>query len=210
MNVIETIKHERIIAILRGDYRKAVPALTEALIMGGIKIIEMTLNSPGAIDGIRCMSEQFGDQLLVGAGTVLEPDQAKQAVDAGAKFIVSPETNPAVIETALDLGVVPVPGAFTPTEIMQAYRAGARLIKLFPAIHGGPNYLKLIRGPLDHIEFVVTGGIDASNARLFLSAGAAAVGVGGVLVPAHFDGSPAAAADVTTHTRSFVASIPKV
>jgi 2-dehydro-3-deoxyphosphogluconate aldolase / (4S)-4-hydroxy-2-oxoglutarate aldolase len=112
-----------------------------------------------------------------------------------------------MIRTALDLGVVPVPGAFTPTEIMQARRAGAPLIKLFPAVHGGPDYLKLIRGPLNNVDFVVTGGIDADNAREFLKAGAVAVGVGGVVVPQHFDGSPSAAADVTKNTRRFVESI---
>jgi 2-dehydro-3-deoxyphosphogluconate aldolase/(4S)-4-hydroxy-2-oxoglutarate aldolase len=208
--VTQIIEERRIVAIIRGNYQGAIQAMTEALIAGGVSIIEVTMNSAGVLDAIRLIAEEFGDRVLVGAGTVLEARQVGEVVKAGARFIVSPDTSPDVIHASRDQGVEPLPGALTPTEVMQGYRAGARLIKLFPAVLGGPGYLRQIRAPLDMVKFVPTGGIDASNARAYLDAGAVAVGLGSSLVRSDFDGSPAAVADLTARARKIVAAINPV
>ncbi len=206
----DRIEAARFVAIVRGNYLGAMRAMAEALLAGGIRVIEVTMNSAGVLDAIRMIAQEFGDRVLVGAGTVVEPEQVKQVAQAGARFIVSPDTYRPVVQAALDLGLEPMPGAFTATEVLQAHRAGARLVKLFPATAGGPDYLKQLRAPLDMIHFVPTGGIDASNVRAYFEAGAVAVGVGGALVRNNFDGSPAAVAELTERARRLVAAAQSV
>jgi len=173
------IEASRVIAILRGDFSNLFGQIAHILAEAGIRAMEVTMNSPSALDGIRQMKEATGEACLVGAGTVLNEQQAEAAIAAGAEFIVAPNTNPRVIAHCLAHSVCVIPGAYTPTEILQAQSLGAPLIKLFPA---DLTYFKALRGPLNDVPFVVTGGVSLENAGAFLRAGAVAVGIGSQLV----------------------------
>jgi 2-dehydro-3-deoxyphosphogluconate aldolase/(4S)-4-hydroxy-2-oxoglutarate aldolase len=171
-----------IIAIVRGDFRGQLLPMAEVLIEAGVPAIEVTMNSPDALAAIKELAQAVGARLLVGAGTVIDPAEVNRIAAAGGCFIVSPNVDEAVIKTAKEAGLLVIPGAYTATEIVKAWRWGADLVKLFPASAGGPGYLKALRGPLSHIPLVPTGGISAGNAAAFMAAGAAALGVGGSLV----------------------------
>jgi 2-dehydro-3-deoxyphosphogluconate aldolase/(4S)-4-hydroxy-2-oxoglutarate aldolase len=172
-----------VVAIVRRIRAERIVPLARALGQGGVRAIEVTLNTEGAIDAIRALREALPDDALVGAGTVMTPDEVARAVDAGATFIVCPHTDDAVIEAARSRGVPAFPGAFTPTEIVRAWRAGAAAVKLFPASTGGPRYLREVRAPLGEIPIVPTGGVTLDNAAEFMRAGALAIGVGSSLTP---------------------------
>jgi len=161
-------------AILRTKDEGAVIPAMEAAVRAGFTVVEFTLTTPGALDAISKFREREG--LLVGAGTVLTTDQVRDAVAAGAQFLVSPVEDHYIIRAALDAGVTPIPGCHTPTELAAAHGAGAPLQKLFPAPAGGPAWLKAVLGPLPFLNVVPTNGADASNARDWLSAGAVALG----------------------------------
>jgi 2-dehydro-3-deoxyphosphogluconate aldolase/(4S)-4-hydroxy-2-oxoglutarate aldolase len=175
----EFIAKSKVIAILRGDYVGWFARIAEALAESGVTAMEITLNSAQAEQGIAEMRRVLGDAFLVGAGTVLNVTQAKSAVEAGAQFIVAPNTNYGVLRFCLERDLCSVPGAYTPTEIMNAVDAGATLIKLFPAELG---YFKNVRAPLDHVSFVTTGGVTPENAKDFIKAGAVGVGMGSALI----------------------------
>lgn len=179
----------RVIAIVRGDHQQQIDEIARTLSENGVRAIEITLNSPGALEMIAHLSQHYGNRLLVGAGTVLDVEGVTQAAAVGARFIVSPDTYEPVIEAALNAGLEPLPGVQTATEARTAIRAGAKLLKLFPATMGGPDYLKQLRAPLHTAQFVPTGGISAANAGEYLRAGAVALGLGSWLVPSKFDGS---------------------
>lgn len=171
-----------VIAIARGDFQDRLVSIAEILIEAGLPAIEVTMNSPGALAAIQELAQSVGDRLLVGAGTVIDPADVKKIAAAGGRFIVAPNVNPAVIEVTERAGILAIPGAFTATEIVTAWGLGAGLVKLFPASAGGPGYLRALRGPLGHIPLVPTGGVSADNAAAFMTAGAAALGIGGSLV----------------------------
>jgi 2-dehydro-3-deoxyphosphogluconate aldolase/(4S)-4-hydroxy-2-oxoglutarate aldolase len=203
--IVERIKQARVIAIARGSYTlDGLRAMADALLAGGITALEVTMNTTNALEGIRMLAAEYHSRMTIGAGTVLTPEQVQQVVAAGATFIVAPNTSPDVIRAARSHGVEPLPGALTPTEVMQAYSAGARLIKLFPAALGGPDYLKHLRAPLDMVEFVPTGGISLDNIKAFLQAGAVAVGASGALIPKTFGGSEAERAELTQRARQYI------
>lgn len=171
---VDLLGREKASAILRThDQEKAALAM-EAAIRGGFRVIEFTLTVPGVFELIKDFSRR-GD-LVVGAGTVLSPEEAEQAVDAGAQFLVSPVVDEAVIRSAREMGVASFPGTHTATEMMQAHRLGADFCKLFPAPAGGPDYLKAILGPLPFLKIVPTNGADQFNAGEWIKAGAFAVG----------------------------------
>jgi 2-dehydro-3-deoxyphosphogluconate aldolase / (4S)-4-hydroxy-2-oxoglutarate aldolase len=183
MTSLEQILRYKIVAILRGCEPERVPDIAAALADGGVRLLEITLNSPGALDLIRRVSQTMGDRLLVGAGTVLTPAEAEMAIDAGARFILSPSLDIETIQVTIELGAVSVPGAFTATEILTAWRNGADIVKVFPASVGA-SYLRDIRGPLPQIRLMPTGGVNLGNIREFRAAGAVAYGIGSALVPA--------------------------
>ncbi len=183
MTTLEQILEHKIVAILRGCDPANIVEISQALYEGGIRLLEITLNSPGALDAIQQVAAQFGDRMVIGAGTVLTVEEVKAAVTAGARFILSPSLDVEVIRFTRDLGAVSVPGAFTATEILTAYRAGANIVKVFPA-SVGPAYFRDIRGPLPQIQLMPTGGVSMDNIRDFQKAGAVAFGVGSALVPA--------------------------
>lgn len=172
-----------IIAIVRGNFPRArLLAIGERLAAGGVTAIEVTLNSHAALDGIAALRAAFGEELLVGAGTVRTGEDVDAALAAGARFLVSPNFDPVSVARSLSAGVVHLPGVFTATEAQAAHVAGCRLVKLFPADALGPTYLRALRAPLDDVGFVPTGGIDAGNIAEYVRAGAAAFGVGSALV----------------------------
>jgi len=171
---VERLGREKATAILRtDDQRKAAEAM-EAAIRGGFRIIEFTLTVPGAYELIREFSAR--EDLLVGAGTVLEPDEAVKAVDAGACYLVSPVVDLQVLRKATDLGVAAMPGTHTPSEMLRAHRGGAQLCKLFPAPAGGPAWVKAVLGPMPFLKIVPTNGVDHHNAGEWMAAGSYGVG----------------------------------
>ena len=183
MTSLEQILRYRIVAILRGCEPQRVPDIVSALAEGGVKLLEITLNSPGALELIRRVSETMGDRLLVGAGTVLTAAEAEMAIDAGARFILSPTLDFETIGVTKELGAVSIPGAFTATEVLAAWRSGADIVKVFPASVGA-SYIRDLRGPLPQIRLMPTGGVNLTNIRDFRAAGAVAYGIGSALVPA--------------------------
>lgn len=181
-DVLEVFRRERVSAILRtGDASAVVPAM-EAAVRGGFRIVEFTLTTPGALEAIAEFSRREG--ILAGAGTVLSGEQARSAVAAGAKFLVSPVTDPEVIRIAAALGVAAMPGAHTPTELLLAHRCGAPLQKLFPAPAGGPAWLRAVMGPLPGLRVVPTNGVDEQNVQAWFDAGAYGAGFVGNLFDA--------------------------
>jgi 2-dehydro-3-deoxyphosphogluconate aldolase/(4S)-4-hydroxy-2-oxoglutarate aldolase len=177
-SVTEAVVRSGVVAVLRAPTADAFAAVSDVLVEAGITALEVTLTSRGALEAIAGLRRQLPATVAVGAGTVLTVDDAKAAVDAGAAFLVSPVWVP-----ALDSFQVPVyPGAFTPTEIFNASRGGAPLVKLFPAGTVGPRFLKDLRGPLPDVRIMPTGGIEIADIATWLTAGASAVGLGGPLI----------------------------
>ncbi len=190
MKTLDSILVNKLIAICRGVRKEDIPNLCEALIRGGIRLIEVTFDH-GSEEGmnetlhsIREIRDHFAGRLLVGAGTVLSAEEVKAAAEAGAKYIISPNVNAEVIRMAKVLGLVSVPGAMTPTEAQAAAGLGADLVKLFPADVLGLEYYKAIIAPLKHIRFVPTGGITTENMADYLRLGAAGFGIGSNLINA--------------------------
>ncbi|MEG0471831.1 MAG: bifunctional 4-hydroxy-2-oxoglutarate aldolase/2-dehydro-3-deoxy-phosphogluconate aldolase [Solibacillus sp.] len=171
-----------LIPVLRKVPYEKNQELIGALIEGGIQAIEITLDTVNAIEMIQQAIEQFGHQVLVGAGTVLTVSQCEEAIHAGAQFIVSPSLNLDVVNYALNANIPVIPGVFTPSEMQTAYAAGAEIIKLFPASSLGPKFIKDVKGPLAHIQIMTTGGISIEKAKSYLEAGAIAVGAGSDLL----------------------------
>lgn len=180
--VVEQIEAGRIVAILRGDFGGREEEIVDALVESGITAVESTLNSPGAFDSIVRLATAFGSRIAVGAGTVLRPEEVERAAGAGARFIVSPNLNVKVIEVTKRLGLVSLPGCFTPSEIVEALVAGADAVKLFPAQILGPDFIKAMRGPLPNVRLIPTGGVTPETARSYIASGAWALGVGSELI----------------------------
>ena len=171
----ETIRRERVVGIMRRLPTTVVDATVEALLEGGLRVVEFTVDSEGALDSIARWSAT--GRAFVGAGTVRQVDMVDAVVDAGAQFVVAPIYDEAVVERSLELGVPCLPGALSPTEIDAAWQQGATFVKLFPGVDVGVGYVKAVLAPLRDVELVVTGGVDESCARAFVDAGAVAVGV---------------------------------
>lgn len=186
--LMEKIKNEKLIAIVRGVEPEQCLKVADALYEGGFRLMEITFNQAepnsweNTAGAIRAVGEKYVGRMEVGAGTVISLAQLKLAHAAGAKFIVSPDADPDIIKSTKELGMVSVPGAFTPTEIKAAYAAGADIIKLFPVAQLGPAYVKAICAPLNHIPMMAVGGINADNLKSYLEQGLCGAGIGGNLV----------------------------
>jgi 2-dehydro-3-deoxyphosphogluconate aldolase/(4S)-4-hydroxy-2-oxoglutarate aldolase len=181
--ILDQILKEMTIAIVRLEKSDDFIKVVEALKAGGISIVEFTLTTPGALVKLQEVSARFADEIVLGAGTVLDPETARAAILAGAQFIVTPTVNLSTVEMCKRYGKPIVAGAMTPTEMLAVWEAGADLVKVFPAGNlGGPQYIKAVLAPLPQLRLVPTGGVSADNAAQFLKAGAAAVAVGGSLV----------------------------
>jgi 2-dehydro-3-deoxyphosphogluconate aldolase/(4S)-4-hydroxy-2-oxoglutarate aldolase len=181
MPVLNKILANKIVAIIRGAEPQDVKKIVNALFDGGIRVLEITLNSPGALTIIEDLSKHAGKELLIGAGTVLDAEAARKAVSAGAKFIISPSFDPGIIEATKKAGAVSIPGAFTATEIFAAFKNGGDIIKVFPASIGS-QYIRDMHGPFPNIPLMPTGGVNLQNIQEYLQAGAVAVGIGSALV----------------------------
>jgi 2-dehydro-3-deoxyphosphogluconate aldolase / (4S)-4-hydroxy-2-oxoglutarate aldolase len=183
--VLKRIGEIGIVPVVRASTSQHALDAVEAIEAGGIPIVEITMTVPNAIATIREVVQRCGDRVLVGAGTVCNAAQARECLDAGALFLVSPGLSVAVLEVARTLGALAIPGALTPTEIMAAAEAGAKVIKIFPCGSvGGPKYIKALRGPFPDLHFIPTGGVSPANALEFFASGAFAIGMGSDLVDA--------------------------
>jgi 2-dehydro-3-deoxyphosphogluconate aldolase/(4S)-4-hydroxy-2-oxoglutarate aldolase len=171
-----------IVAVIRSTSSEQLVDVAQALYEGGIDVLEVTFTVPRALEIIADLHKALGDKVLLGAGTVLDPETARAAFLAGAEFLVSPTVNLDVIRLGNRYDKLVMPGAFTPTEILTAWEAGAQIIKVFPADIGGPAYLKTLHGPLPQVRLLPTGGVNLDTIAEFLKAGACAVGLGGALV----------------------------
>jgi 2-dehydro-3-deoxyphosphogluconate aldolase/(4S)-4-hydroxy-2-oxoglutarate aldolase len=180
MEIVSQILEHKIVAILRRMLPEQIIPVANALYDGGIRALEITLNSAAALPLIEELSEIFKHRMLIGAGTVLSVKDATDAIAAGAAFLISPGLDAAVIKTTRAAGRVSIPGAYTPTEILMAHNNGADIVKIFPAPDAA--YIKNILAPLNHIRVMPTGGIDAGNIKSFAAAGAVAFGIGSALV----------------------------
>jgi 2-dehydro-3-deoxyphosphogluconate aldolase/(4S)-4-hydroxy-2-oxoglutarate aldolase len=174
---------EGVIPVVRVSSAQEAMDVSDAIKEGGISLIEITMSVQGAIDVIKELTRKYKDEIIMGAGTILDPETGRAALLAGAQFIVSPTLNLDLIHLAHRYSAVVIPGAMTPTEILSAWNAGADMVKVFPAAQlGGPEYLKALKGPLPQILLVPTGCVNLQNAATFIKAGAIALGVGGELV----------------------------
>ena len=185
--VIQKFLEEKVVAIVRGYTEQECLDLAKALHAGGVNLLEVTFDQKSAeerertVRTIRLLNEQLGDEMCFGAGTVTTVEMVHMAYSAGAKFIISPDMDPAVIQETVKLGMVSIPGALTPTEIKQAHAYGADFVKVFPASAMGTSYIKAITAPLSHIRMLAVGGVDAENIRDYLKAGAVGAGVASCL-----------------------------
>lgn len=193
----------RLIVVARARSAEDYDPVLEVLIDAGIRSVELTLTTPGTIERLPGLIERFGDDVDLGIGTVTDTDQLRRAVDAGARYLVTPITVPALLAAAAEAGVPLVPGGFTPTELFASWSAGASAVKVFPAGRLGAGYVKDLRGPFPDIEVVPSGGIDLESAAQWLAAGAAAVSVGGPLLGDAFQGGDLVA--LGERARAFVA-----
>ncbi len=177
------ILEEGVVPVIRVSSAGEAFEVVKAIREGGITVIEVTMTVPGAMDVIKEASQRFGQEVLLGAGTILDPETGRMALLSGARFLVSPTLNPEVIRMSNRYGAVVIPGALTPTEILTAWEAGADLVKVFPIAQvGGSAYIRALQGPLPHIPLVPTGGVNLENAGEMIRAGAAAIAAGGELV----------------------------
>jgi len=179
----EVIERVGLIPVLRARSIAQGRAVVEAMVAGGVNVVEVTMTVPGAIDLLRELKLEYGDKLLLGSGTVITADQAQATIDAGAEFVVSPSLHPEVIAATKRNKKVSCPGALTPTEAITAWNAGADYVKIFPcSAVGGASYLKALLAPFPHLKLIPTGGVTLQTAASFIQAGARALGVGSDLV----------------------------
>ena len=199
-DVIKRIRDIGVIPVVRASSADEAMRAIDAIRAGGISVLEITMTVPGAVSVIEQVTARFGSEALVGAGTVLDAETAKACVSSGAQFIVSTALNFDTIAYCREHDIVVMPGALTPTEVVQAWNAGADFVKVFPAgAVGGPSYLKSLKAPLPQIELVPTGGVSLKTAADFIRAGAAALGVGADLVDIKAESSL-----ITERARQFV------
>ncbi|MBB6428783.1 bifunctional 4-hydroxy-2-oxoglutarate aldolase/2-dehydro-3-deoxy-phosphogluconate aldolase [Algisphaera agarilytica] len=180
--LVKQIETVGLVAIIRANASSGLLETCKALADGGVTVAEITMTTPGALDAIATAHTQLGDQMLVGVGSVLNREIAKQAIEAGAQFVVSPIFKPEIIEEAHKHGKPCFCGAFTPTEVLQAFEAGSDVVKVFPANHNGPKFFKDILAPMPHLKLTPTGGVDLTTIPDWFAAGARCVGVGSALV----------------------------
>lgn len=181
-DIVQQVESTGLVAIIRAQSSEELVQVVGALRRGGLRCIEVTMTTPNALDVIRTARREIGDEAAIGVGTVLDPETARSAILAGAQFVVAPIVDLATIEMCRRYSVPVVPGAFTPTEIVRAWQAGADFVKVFPTGSVGPQYIRDLRGPLPQIKMIPTGGVQLDNLAEFVKAGAAALAAGSALV----------------------------
>jgi 2-dehydro-3-deoxyphosphogluconate aldolase/(4S)-4-hydroxy-2-oxoglutarate aldolase len=180
--VLKSIGETGVVAVIRASSPDQLNDIADALLDGGVVAIEVTMTTPKAIQCIERLADRYGDRALVGVGTVIDAATARDAISAGAEFVVSPTFDSQIVETTLRYGKISIPGAFTPTEIFRAFAAGGDVIKVFPSTALGPGYFKDILAPLPQLRLTPTGGVDLKNTPEWIKAGAVCVGVGSALI----------------------------
>lgn len=205
MTSLSQIFEHKIVAILRGMPPAEITNIANALYNGGIRLLEITLNSENTLPAIEQLNHEFKNKMLIGAGTVIDEKDANNAIAAGAAFLISPSLDTQVIKAAKDAGIVSIPGAFTPTEIVAAHKNGADIIKIFPCLNA--DYVKNILAPLNFIKVMPTGGIDASNIQTFAKTGAVAFGIGSALVSSKATVNKAYLETITAKAKQLVAAL---
>jgi 2-dehydro-3-deoxyphosphogluconate aldolase/(4S)-4-hydroxy-2-oxoglutarate aldolase len=181
-NPLDRVLDRRIVAVIRAESPDLLVDVAEALVAGGVEVMEVTFTVPRATQVLEKVAHNLGSRILLGAGTVLDPETARAALLSGAEFIVSPAVNLPVIELCRRYSKLVMPGALTPTEVVTAWQAGADIVKIFPSELTGPKYIKALRAPLPQIRMMPTGGVNLDTAEEFLKSGACALGIGGSLV----------------------------
>jgi 2-dehydro-3-deoxyphosphogluconate aldolase / (4S)-4-hydroxy-2-oxoglutarate aldolase len=177
-NTLLRIRKLGLLAVIRGPSLELTIKMVEALIEGGVLGIEVTFSTPNAIEVVKILSQKYSDHILLGMGTLTNPEQVLQAKKAGASFLVSPHCDSELAKKMIESDLAVMIGALSPTEVVQAYEMGSVIVKLFPGSLGGPAYLKALRGPFPHIPMMPTGGVDVENVEAWFAAGAIAVGAG--------------------------------
>ena len=206
--ILEKIQNLGLLAVIRGPSPDLTVQMVEALIAGGVYGIEITYSTPQAARVVKTLAEKYGDEILLGMGTLTETAQVDEARSAGANFLVSPHCEPELAKAMVSSGLAVMMGALTPTEVFQAYRLGSDVVKIFPGSLGGPAYMKALRGPFPNIPMMPTGGVNVANLTEWFAAGAFAVGAGSELCP------PAWAKegrfnDITARASEFVQAVDK-
>jgi 2-dehydro-3-deoxyphosphogluconate aldolase/(4S)-4-hydroxy-2-oxoglutarate aldolase len=182
LSALTRVLNSGVVAVIRAPRGDLLADVAEALLTGGVEVMEVTFTVPRAIQVLEQVADRLGDRILLGAGTVLDTETARAAILAGAEFIVSPTVNLEVIRLCRRYDKAVMPGALTPTEVLAAWEAGADIVKIFPSDVTGPAYIKALRGPLPQVRMMPTGGVNLDTAADFLRAGSCALGVGGALV----------------------------
>jgi 2-dehydro-3-deoxyphosphogluconate aldolase/(4S)-4-hydroxy-2-oxoglutarate aldolase len=180
--LLQTVADAGVVAVIRASSKDQLLDIAGALLAGGVPAIEVTMSTPKAIAGIEQLADKLGDKAVIGVGTVIDPATARDAIAAGAQFVVSPVIDPEIVATARRYGKIMIPGAFTPTEILKAWTSGADVVKVFPSTALGPGYFKDILAPLPQLKLTPTGGVDLKNVGNWIKAGAVFVGAGSSLV----------------------------
>jgi 2-dehydro-3-deoxyphosphogluconate aldolase/(4S)-4-hydroxy-2-oxoglutarate aldolase len=202
---LKSVEDLGLLAVVRGESHAAALEVVGALVNGGVLGIEVTFTTPEAPRVIRDLDAEYGDRILLGAGTVTTREQVEEAVEAGSSFLVSPGCDPELLPAMLETGILVLPGVLTPSEVMLARRLGAPAVKLFPGSSGGPAYLKALLGPFPDARFVPTGGVSVDNITDWFAAGALAVGAGSALAPASLAGR--ARGEVVEQAREFAKAV---
>jgi len=180
--IASQIMAEGLVAIMRVSWPELAMPLATALVAGGIRAVELTMSIPNALEAVRTIDRELGGEILLGVGTVIDDDTCRAAIDAGAKYIVSPVTRPSLVKVAHAMDRPVMLGAYTPTEAQTAHEAGSDFVKIFPADTLGPGYIKSLLAPLPHLKIVPTGGVNLDTMEAFLAAGSAALGTGSALL----------------------------
>jgi 2-dehydro-3-deoxyphosphogluconate aldolase/(4S)-4-hydroxy-2-oxoglutarate aldolase len=180
--IASQIMAEGLVAIMRVSRPELAMPLATALVAGGIRAVELTMSIPNALEAVRTIDRELGGEILLGVGTVIDDDTCRAAIDAGAKYIVSPVTRPSLVKVAHAMDRPVMLGAYTPTEAQTAHEAGSDFVKIFPADTLGPGYIKSLLAPLPHLKIVPTGGVNLDTMEAFLAAGSAALGTGSALL----------------------------
>ena len=180
--IVSGIEAEGLVAIVRVPRPELALPLAKALVAGGIRAVELTMSIPNALEAVRTIDRELGDKILLGVGTVIDDDTCRAAIDAGAKYVISPITRPSLVAAAHALDRPVMLGAYTPTEAQAAHEAGSDFVKIFPADTLGPSYIKSLLAPLPHLRIVPTGGVNLDTMEAFLAAGSVALGTGSALL----------------------------
>ena len=204
--VLDRVGDLGLLAVLRGPSPELTIDMVNALVAGGVLGIEITYTTPNAPEVVAALNEKYGDDILLGMGTLTEPEHVDQAKEAGARFIVSPHCEPELAQLMVASGLVTMIGGLTPSEVMQAHKLGADVVKIFPGSLGGPGYMKGLRGPFPNITMMPTGGVNIDNVGDWFAAGAVAVGAGSDLCPTAW-AKEGRFADITERAKKFVAAV---